>query len=95
MSVLASDKTGTLTENKLILGAVYPFPPYHEDEVIRLGAFASEEASQDPLDIAILSAARERSLNLAGEILHFTPFEPALKRSEAVVRLENGSKGSG
>lgn len=90
MRVLASDKTGTLTENNLTLGAVYPYPPYSEVDVIRLGALASEEATQDPLDIAIFNALRERKLTLAGEVLHFTPFEPATKRSEALVRQADG-----
>ena len=48
MRVLASDKTGTLTENKLTLGAVYPYAPYSEEDVIRLGALASDEATEDP-----------------------------------------------
>jgi H+-transporting ATPase len=91
MSVLASDKTGTLTENELTLSTVYPYPPYSEEEVIRLGAFASEESTQDPLDLAILNAARGHNLNLSGEILHFTPFDPATKRSDAMVRLEDGN----
>lgn len=90
MRVLASDKTGTLTENKLALGAVTPYAPYSEEDVIRLGALASEEATQDPLDTAILNALRERKLSLLAEVLHFTPFEPASKRSEALVRQAGG-----
>jgi H+-transporting ATPase len=90
MRVLASDKTGTLTENRLTLGSIYPYAPYSEEDVIRLGALASEEATQDPLDTAILNAVRERGLSLSAEVLHFTPFEPASKRSEALVHQVGG-----
>lgn len=90
MRVLASDKTGTLTQNKLTLSAVYPYPPCSAEDALRLGALASQEATQDPLDLAIMSAAEEQKLDLPGEVLHFTPFEPATKRSEALVRQPGG-----
>ena len=37
-----------------------------------------------------MNAVRERKLSLSGEVLHFTPFEPASKRSEALVHLTGG-----
>ena len=92
MSILASDKTGTITENRLTLDAVRPFPPYQENDVIRWGALVSRAATQDPLDLAILQAARERQIDLSNTRLHFTPFEPATKRSEALVQLADGSR---
>jgi H+-transporting ATPase len=91
MSILASDKTGTLTENRLTLGAVHAYDTYQEDDVLLYGVLASEEATQDPLDIAILTAAQERGLTTNDTILRFTPFDPALKRSEALVRNTDGS----
>ncbi|MCL4560957.1 MAG: plasma-membrane proton-efflux P-type ATPase [Chloroflexi bacterium] len=91
MSVLASDKTGTLTENRLALVEVCPYAPHTEEDVLNLGVLASEEATQDPLDIAIYRAAQDRKLPITGEVLHFTPFDPATKRSEALVRQPDGS----
>lgn len=91
MSILASDKTGTLTENRLTLGAVHAYTPHNEEEVLRWGVLASEEASQDPLDMAILTAAQEKGLKITDTILHFTPFDPALKRAEALIRQTDGS----
>ena len=90
MSILASDKTGTLTENRLTLGAVHAYAPYSDEDVLHWAVLASEEATQDPLDMAILAAAREQSLKIADTILHFTPFDPASKRSEALVRQPDG-----
>ena len=62
MDVLCVDKTGTLTMNRLRIAAVRARPGFDEAEAIRLGALASEEANQRPIDLAFLSAARERGL---------------------------------
>ncbi len=86
MEVLCSDKTGTLTENQLKVAAIKAFKPFSEDDIIRLGAMASDEATQDPLDLAILERIRSgRQAESPQESrISFTPFEPATKRSEAV-----------
>jgi H+-transporting ATPase len=91
MSILASDKTGTITQNHLTLSAVHAYAPYSEEQVLRWAVLASEEATQDPLDMAILSAAQDRNLQISDELLHFTPFDPATRRSEALVRQPDGS----
>ncbi len=91
MEVLCADKTGTLTDNHLEVAEVKPFPPYSEDDVIRLAAMASDEATQDPLDLAILEKTRQGRLveNPKESRVKFIPFEPATKRSEAIFE-ENG-----
>ncbi len=90
MDVLASDKTGTITENRLALAGLRPLAPYGDLELMRVAALACDEATQDPIDIAILEAARARSaLSDVPQRLQFIPFDPATKRSEAV--FENGS----
>jgi len=87
MDVLASDKTGTITENRLTLAGLQPQAPRGEEELLRLAAAASDEATQDPIDLAVIAAARERGLApQAGARLAFVPFDPSTKRSEAVVR---------
>ncbi|WP_170146379.1 HAD-IC family P-type ATPase [Meiothermus granaticius] len=42
----------------------------------------ADEATQDPLDLAVLEGLRNRGLQ-AGQRLEFIPFDPASKRSEA------------
>jgi len=91
MTILASDKTGTITENRLKLNAIRAYPPYREEDVIRFGAQASRAATQDPLDLAILEGAHDRQIELIGERLDFTPFEPATKRSEALIAQPDGN----
>jgi H+-transporting ATPase len=90
MDVLASDKTGTITQNRLALSALHAYPPCSDDQLLRWAALACDHATQDPIDLAILDAAQSRGL-LAGlpQRLDYIPFDPETKRSEAHYR-ENG-----
>jgi plasma-membrane proton-efflux P-type ATPase len=87
MDVLCVDKTGTLTLNQLAVTAVLPQEPATEAEVLFAGAMASQEANQDPIDLAFLAAAKERHL-LDGTTPHpisFQPFEAKTRRTESLV----------
>lgn len=85
MDVLASDKTGTLTENRLSLTVVEPRAPFDRTRLLTLAALASDAATQDPLDLAVLSAAGSPPQQRR----EFIPFDPARKRSEAL--FDDGS----
>ncbi|MDA8231214.1 MAG: plasma-membrane proton-efflux P-type ATPase [Magnetospirillum sp.] len=91
MDVLCTDKTGTITENRLSLDALRPAPGRSDEELLRAAALASDAATQDPIDLAILTAADQRNV-LAGlpPRAAFVPFDPATKRSEAVVEDAGG-----
>ncbi|HTN43083.1 MAG TPA: plasma-membrane proton-efflux P-type ATPase [Nitrospiria bacterium] len=89
MDILCSDKTGTLTRNRLRLAALRPYPPHTEEELLRLASMACDDAGQDPLDLAILAAARERDpLFSAGRRAEFLPFDPETRRTEAVFERD-------
>ena len=60
MDVLCVDKTGTITMNQLAVTGVIPLEQATESEVLLAGALASQEANQDPIDLAFLAAAKER-----------------------------------
>jgi H+-transporting ATPase len=82
MDVLCTDKTGTITENRLSLAATVPFAPFSENELLRCGALACDPATQDPLDLAILAAAVARGLVAdPPRRLAFVPFDPARRYS--------------
>lgn len=88
MDVLCIDKTGTLTQNKETLTALFVFAGTSEDELLRMAAAACDDSTQGPLELAILDACKARSLPLLAR-QKFVPFDPALKRSEADV-LQDG-----
>ena len=86
MDVLCADKTGTLTMNRLTLGAVAAQPGFTEDDVVRTAALASNAANQDPIDLGFLRAASERNLIDPGvKVLRFVPFAPETRRTESIV----------
>ncbi len=60
MDVLCVDKTGTITMNKLAITDVIPLAQAKESDVLFAGARASQEANQDPIDLAFLAAAKAR-----------------------------------
>ena len=85
MDVLCSDKTGTLTQNKLTLGDPFTIPRVTRQELILNAALASRAEDQDPIDLAVLSGlTNEQELNNY-RITHFQPFDPVSKRTEATV----------
>jgi H+-transporting ATPase len=94
MDVLCTDKTGTLTLNQLSLASLVAYPPVFEGELLSLAAAASDEAGQDPIDLAVLRVSGLSGLSGSSgwERLDFRPFDPATKRTEAVVVGDDGAR---
>jgi len=75
-----------MTQNRLAVAALQPYSPYGENDLLRFAMLASDAASQDPIDLAILAAADTHHVDLAGwQTLELIPFEPATKLSEAIL----------
>jgi len=90
MDVICLDKTGTITENMIIVDKVIPLNGgYSEEDVVLYAALASEEVTKDPVDNAIRQKAREMDIDInIASILEFKPFTPETKRSEALVQIQ-------
>ncbi len=86
MDVLCSDKTGTLTQNKLTLGDPVPMGTIGPEEVILTAALASRAENQDPIDMAMLGGLSDEQQLESYHITHFRPFDPVSKRTEATVK---------
>ncbi len=91
VDILCSDKTGTLTQNKLTLGETAVFNAKDAQEVILAASLASKEEDADAIDTAVLNGLQNREQQLAGfEQVKFVPFDPVSKRTEATIKTADG-----
>jgi H+-transporting ATPase len=90
MDILCSDKTGTLTQNRLTLGEPFSVSAGGGSDVIRAGALASRAEDQDPIDLAVICGLRNADELHAYQEVHFQPFDPVHKRTEATVKGPGG-----
>jgi H+-transporting ATPase len=90
VDVLCADKTGTLTQNKLTLGDPFSLKNIPSDQVILNGALASRAENNDTIDLAVLGGLKDKDLLKSYEVVHFQPFDPVHKRTEATVKAKDG-----
>ena len=91
VDVLCSDKTGTLTQNKLTLGDPVTVGTISRDELVLDGALASREEDQDTIDMAVIAGVKDQADLEKCQVEHYQPFDPVHKRTEATVRGADGS----
>ncbi|KAL1207554.1 ATPase 6, plasma membrane-type [Cardamine amara subsp. amara] len=94
MDVLCSDKTGTLTLNKLTVdkNLIEVFPKNADKEtVMLLSARASRTENQDAIDACIVNMLADPKEARAGITeVHFLPFNPVEKRTAITYIDSNG-----
>jgi H+-transporting ATPase len=91
VDILCSDKTGTLTQSKLSPGKPFIMKGMDEQRLILLAAMASRAEDQDPIDLAVLSGLKDDSELKTYQVLHFQPFDPVHKRTEATIKDKQGN----
>jgi H+-transporting ATPase len=90
MDVLCVDKTGTLTINKLSVAKLLPSDGFTEDQLLLLSALASSEANHDPIDMAVISFAKQKNILDTSFVQEtFIPFDPKNRRTEALIKNGN------
>ncbi|BBN01709.1 H+-transporting ATPase [Marchantia polymorpha subsp. ruderalis] len=96
MNVLCSDKTGTLTLNKLSVdkSLVEVFlPGMDREHVLLLAARAARTENQDAIDATVVGALADPEQARAGiHELHFLPFNPVEKRTAITYIDERDGK---
>ncbi|MGP8107183.1 MAG: plasma-membrane proton-efflux P-type ATPase [Desulfobaccales bacterium] len=90
VDILCADKTGTLTQNKLTLGDPFSVNGIPAEQVILNGALASRAENDDIIDLAVLGGLKDKEALKAYEVVHFQPFDPVHKRTEATVKGKDG-----
>jgi len=90
MDVLCTDKTGTLTQNRLTLGEIELFQTANEQQVLLAAALASREENKDAIDEAVIEGLTDKTQLDQFRQLEFTPFDPIHKRTESSLQSADG-----
>jgi H+-transporting ATPase len=92
MDWLCSDKTGTLTQNRLTVGVPAVFSAGDAQELILAAALASRSENGDTIDAAVLAAQHDPSVLESYSQVEFVPFDPVRKRTEATIEAAKGRR---
>ena len=92
VDILCSDKTGTLTQNKLTLGDPFGINGIPADHVILNAALASRAENNDTIDLAVLGGLKNNEALKGFQVIHFQPFDAVHKRTEATVKGTDGKE---
>jgi H+-transporting ATPase len=90
IDILCSDKTGTLTQNKLTLSDIVSFGSADKEQIILYGSLASRAEDKDPIDMAVIKGLKDPNALNSYQVVHFQPFDPVHKRTEATVKDPSG-----
>jgi H+-transporting ATPase len=86
IDVLCSDKTGTLTQNRLTLNEPVLFEAKDAQAAILAASLACKAEDQDVIDQAVMKGLERPDILEPYQVEKFVPFDPKSKRTEATVK---------
>lgn len=98
VEILCSDKTGTLTKNKLSLADPYTVEGVEPDDLMLTACLAASRKKKgiDAIDKAFLKSLkyypRAKGVLSKYKVLEFHPFDPVSKKVQAVVESPQGER---
>jgi len=87
VSCICTDKTGTLTEGRLVLSHSLPFEGISVDQLLQCAAAAARAESGDPLDLALIATAPPQTISQRRATFPFTEHR---RRETAIIILPDG-----
>lgn len=88
VDMLLSDKTGTLTQNKISVEKIIPFGAYNENQVIKYALSTIADTVTNPLEHAVEDKAKEQGIEPYKKE-SIIPGDSERKRSTAVIFVDN------
>ena len=85
VDILCSDKTGTLTQNKLTLGEPFSVNDIPADQVVLLAALASRAEDKDTIDLAVIGGLKDDRVLKAYQVV----ISARLTRSISGLKLQS------
>ncbi len=87
VNLLLTDKTGTLTLNRITVAKILPLPGFRSEDVIFYASLAAPEGSKSAIDQAIFQKARTLALSRPWKVVSYTPADSERKRSTVLADI--------
>ncbi len=90
VNLLLSDKTGTLTQNKISVERIINYGQDSAADAVSYALAACKETEKDPINRAVAAKAEELGTAAAGTAIKITPADSQRKRSTAIISSAAG-----
>ncbi|MCL4404254.1 plasma-membrane proton-efflux P-type ATPase [Patescibacteria group bacterium] len=87
VDLLLTDKTGTLTMNRITVAKIIPLPGFSSEDVVFYASLAAPAESKSAIDQAVAKKAASFDLDRPAKIIDYTPADSERKRSTVLAEI--------